>query len=189
MTGDALRAVQASLPWWIRGDSRWAYAILAQSRHDTQPRKFPVIPGELLLMAERSRSLPVVDPFDREPLISRGATPFSLRVAFARCGGAVETTPFRQAANSDLGARISFPCGGRFTVGLNELSRAISEPPTRGTGETLEPLPLPAEKSRYQAAYLHQATRMTRPSPLMAHLGRGATAPHALRRSHEDVLS
>ena len=153
MTGDALREAKASPPWWIGRNSRWGYGILAQSRHGTQPGKFPGILDELLLMADHSRSLPVADPFDREPLISCGGALFSLRVAFARCGVSVEITPFPQVADSDLRARISFPCGGRSTAELNELFGA------------------------------------TRPLPLMVNLGRGATAPHAPRRSLKDVLS
>ena len=42
------------------------YAILAPSSHNTQPWRFIVNGDELLLCADRTRSLPNIDPFDRE---------------------------------------------------------------------------------------------------------------------------
>jgi hypothetical protein len=49
------------------------YAILAPSSHNTQPWRFVIIGSELLVCADRTRSLPNMDPFDRELIISRGA--------------------------------------------------------------------------------------------------------------------
>jgi hypothetical protein len=59
------------------------YAILAPSSHNTQPWRFIVNGDELLVCADRNRSLPHIDPFDRELIISCGAALFNMRVALA----------------------------------------------------------------------------------------------------------
>jgi nitroreductase len=50
-----------------------SYAILAPSGHNTQPWLFRVQPDGVDLIADRTRCLPVVDPFDRALVISCGA--------------------------------------------------------------------------------------------------------------------
>ena len=59
------------------------YAVLAPSSHNTQPWRFMIFGSELLLCADRTRSLPNIDPFDRELVISCGAALFNLRVRFS----------------------------------------------------------------------------------------------------------
>ena len=70
MSGDALRAWTVDSGAFptagsLADKARFAvgYAILAPSSHNTQPWKFAIIGDELLLMADRSRSLPVVGIF------------------------------------------------------------------------------------------------------------------------------
>ena len=62
------------------------YAILAPSTHNTQPWKFGLVPGGVEVYADYSRRLPVVDPRNRELLMSVGAALFTLRVAAERFG-------------------------------------------------------------------------------------------------------
>ena len=133
MSGDALKAWTIDLAAFpsrgtLADKARFAvrYAILAPSSHNTQPWKFVILGEELLLMADRSRSLPVVDPFDRELVISCGAALFNLRVVFAHFGVPVEIATFPQAAEPDLLARLSFPGGGRVTAELSELFVSIT---------------------------------------------------------------
>ncbi len=62
------------------------YAILAPSTHNTQPWKFALVPGGLEVYADYTRRMPVVDPGNRELLMSIGAAVFTLRVAAERFG-------------------------------------------------------------------------------------------------------
>lgn len=82
------------------------YAALAPSTHNTQPWVFAVADGALEVFANRTRSLPICDPRDRELTISSGAA-----VQFAWLAGrsygyevAVDLLPDRR--NPDLLARI-----------------------------------------------------------------------------------
>jgi len=66
-------------------------ATLSPSSHNTQPWRFRMTGAAVDLMADRTRALPVNDPFDRELTISCGAALLSLRVAAAAAGlGTVE---------------------------------------------------------------------------------------------------
>ncbi|HTO94627.1 MAG TPA: nitroreductase [Bacteroidota bacterium] len=62
------------------------YAVLAPSTHNTQPWKFAVVPGGIEVFADYARRMPVVDPGNRELLMSVGAAVFTLRVAAERFG-------------------------------------------------------------------------------------------------------
>ena len=60
------------------------YAVLAPSTHNTQPWRFAVLESEgIALYADYSRRMPVIDPGNRELVISLGAALFNLRVAAA----------------------------------------------------------------------------------------------------------
>ena len=103
------------------------YAILAPSSHNTQPWRFIVNGDELLLCADRNRSLPHIDPFDRELIISCGAALFNLRVALAHFNVPVEITTFPQSSDPDIAARIAFPISGPTFKDLAELFDAITK--------------------------------------------------------------
>jgi len=60
------------------------YAILAPSTHNTQPWKFVLVPGGIEVYADYARRMPVIDPGNRELLMSLGAAVFTLRVAAER---------------------------------------------------------------------------------------------------------
>jgi len=65
-------------------------AALAPSSHNSQPWLFRVGGAQVDLWADRSRALPVVDPFDRELVIACGAALFQLRIALQRVGWRVQ---------------------------------------------------------------------------------------------------
>ncbi len=62
------------------------YAILAPSTHNTQPWRFGITPEGIELYADYARRMPVVDPGNRELLMSIGTALFTLRVAAERFG-------------------------------------------------------------------------------------------------------
>jgi hypothetical protein len=101
------------------------YAILAPSSHNTQPWRFIVNGDELLVCADRTRSLPNIDPYDRELIISCGAALLNLRVAFAYFNVPVEITTFPQSLDPDIVARVVFPGSGPMLKDLAELFDAV----------------------------------------------------------------
>jgi hypothetical protein len=62
------------------------YAILAPSVHNTQPWAFRITGEGIEVYADGSRAMPVVDPGERELLMSLGAAITNLRVAAAHFG-------------------------------------------------------------------------------------------------------
>lgn len=82
------------------------YAILAPSGHNTQPWLFDIAGSELALYADRSRGLPVVDPGDRELVISCGASLLNLRATLAHFGYSARVDAFPSRLDDDLLARV-----------------------------------------------------------------------------------
>jgi nitroreductase len=71
------------------------HAVLAPSSHNTQPWRFRIAGDRFELYADRTRSLPVNDPHDRELIISCGAALLNARLAaaYARVGLDLELLP------------------------------------------------------------------------------------------------
>ena len=103
------------------------YAILAPSSHNTQPWRFVINGDELLVCADRTRSLPNIDPFDRELIISCGAALFNLRAALAYFTVPVEIRTFPQSTDPDIVARITFPDQGAPLKDLSDLFESIAQ--------------------------------------------------------------
>jgi hypothetical protein len=82
------------------------YAILAPSSHNTQPWLFDLHDGHVDLVADRMRSLPVTDPFDRELVISCGAALALLQASAAAFGYELAVRRFPARENRDLLARV-----------------------------------------------------------------------------------
>jgi nitroreductase len=62
------------------------YVVLAPSTHNTQPWKFAISREGIEIYGDYARRMPVVDPGNREMLMSIGAAVFNLRVAAAHFG-------------------------------------------------------------------------------------------------------
>lgn len=76
-------------------------AARAPSSHNTQPWRFRVGPDFVELLADRRRSLRVVDPEDRELVISCGASLLHLCVAAAHGGAGADVTLLPRPADPD----------------------------------------------------------------------------------------
>ena len=82
-------------------------AIMAPSSHNSQPWQFKILGDGLMLMLDRRRALPVVDPYDREMIISCGAALFNIRVALAYAGKQARIDVLPDAMDEDLLVRIT----------------------------------------------------------------------------------
>jgi nitroreductase len=82
-------------------------AVLAPSSHNSQPWQFKILDDSLMFILDRRRALPVVDPYDREMIISCGAALFNMRVALAYAGKQVRIAVRPDPVDEDLLARIT----------------------------------------------------------------------------------
>jgi hypothetical protein len=80
------------------------YATLAASSHNTQPWKFKVEPGRIVILPDLSRRCPVVDPDDHHLYASLGCAAENLLVAAAAAGlrGRPSYDPSRSGVRVDL---------------------------------------------------------------------------------------
>src|SRR5687768_9682674 len=83
------------------------YAVLAPSSHNTQPWLFRIQGHELDLIADVNRSLPVVDPMNRELIMSCGAALNHLHIAARYFGFSSKIESFPEPGFPDLLARFS----------------------------------------------------------------------------------
>jgi len=93
------------------------YAALAPSNHNAQPWRFLVNGDAVQILADRTRALPVVDPFDRELLISCGAALFNLRVALSQFGLAYSTAQDNRESWLAAGQRSNGYCWSQLAPG------------------------------------------------------------------------
>ncbi len=100
------------------------YAVMAPSRHNTQPWIFEIEGDEVRLYADRSRSLPVCDPDGRELVVACGAALQNLRLAAAHFG---YTTSCEIVARpqDDLLARLRLEERHAATPRIEELFAAV----------------------------------------------------------------
>lgn len=82
------------------------HAVRAPSSHNSQPWLFHVRDETLELCADRSRGLPVVDPDDRELVISCGAALFLVRLTLRRFGSTSQVERLPDDAGPDCLARV-----------------------------------------------------------------------------------
>jgi hypothetical protein len=136
------------------------YAILAPSSHNTQPWNFLISDNEVLLCADRSRSLPVIDPYDRELVISCGAALFNLRVAFARFAVPTQIHLLPQPSDPDILARIAFAPGAAIPPGLAALLEAVPRRRTNRLAFVDEPPP-PGLDDKLRAAAAQEGVDAT----------------------------
>lgn len=83
------------------------FVVLAPSSHNSQPWRFRMRGQALELLADRSRALPVVDPDDRELIISCGAALRFIRAALTHFGQGSRIALMPERDQPDLLARIA----------------------------------------------------------------------------------
>lgn len=83
------------------------YAVLAPSGHNTQPWLFRINDDSIDILADRTRALPVIDPDDKELIISCGAAITNITVAMKYFGINFTLKTYPQDGDFDFLARIS----------------------------------------------------------------------------------
>jgi len=127
------------------------YAVLAPSNHNTQPWRFMIDGDTLQVCVDRLRALPVVDPFDRELLISCGAALFNLRVALCHFGLAHAITLFPSEEDPDVVAQVWISRHGHCDASIAPLFPAITQRVTTRTPFADEPIPLGVQQKLIDA--------------------------------------
>ena len=82
------------------------HAILAPSSHNTQPWRFRLDADVIELRADRTRALPVTDPYDRELTISCGCALMNLAIAARHFGRLKKIERLPRHMEPDLLARV-----------------------------------------------------------------------------------
>ncbi|AEA60751.1 Acg family FMN-binding oxidoreductase [Burkholderia gladioli] len=103
------------------------YATMAPSSHNSQPWRFLVDRNTISVCADRMRALAVIDPYDRELIISCGAALLNLRVALSHAGLAHTISTFPSEADPDLLALIRVCNDGFIDNDLATLVDAIEK--------------------------------------------------------------
>ncbi len=116
--GDALSDQQC-----LRSALQWA--ILAPSGHNTQPWVLHEYPGAVEVVADYSKRLPIVDPQDRELIMSCAALTTHLELALTSFERAHHTTWFPAGSSPDVVARVEIIGSAEPTSDDMELFDAI----------------------------------------------------------------
>lgn len=128
-------------------EERWLfllnYALLAPSEYNTQPWRFRVQGDTVEMLTDTSRRLPVVDPDDREMLISCGAACLNLRLAARHFGYLAWMENFILNEQPEILVRLGF---GPREAALAEEERLFQAIPLRHTNRSIyEKRSVPAE--------------------------------------------
>jgi nitroreductase len=102
------------------------FAVRAPSSHNSQPWRFRLADDVLELRADRSRALPVIDPDDRELIISCGATLFHVGVVLRHYGSMPRIERLADVADPDLLARVRIGSARERTAEDAALFHAIA---------------------------------------------------------------
>jgi hypothetical protein len=101
-------------------------AVRAPSSHNSQPWRFRLTDDVLELRADRSRALPVIDPDDRELIISCGAALFHVGVVLRHYDSMPRIERLPDAADPDLLARVHIGVAREQTAEDEALFHAIA---------------------------------------------------------------
>ena len=143
------------------------YAILAPSSHNSQPWRFFIHGNRLDLKTDRSRALSVVDPDDRELIISCGAALFQLCVALRYFGYETQIERSPKCFDPDVLATVRL---GKPLTRADADERLFAAIPRRHTNRApftpqavSEPLRLALlEAARQEGAWLYATSGMSK---------------------------
>lgn len=117
------------------------FAILAPSGHNTQPWLFRLTDTGFHLIADRRRALPVVDPHDRELVISCGAALGTFEIAARGFGFDTVVNILPDGSDPELLAEIELVPGVPASTGEIALFDAIADRRTTRSAFAMTPLP------------------------------------------------
>ena len=128
------------------------YAVLAPSSHNSQPWHFVLEEDSVLICADRTRALPVVDPFDRELVISCGAALLNLRVALShfKCPYAIRLLPY--PADPDALAEVRICPDGYLDLELANLFPVLRRRATNRSDYAPDAVPPDLQQKLCEAA-------------------------------------
>lgn len=121
------------------------FAILAPSNHNTQPWLFDLDDEGLDLRADRSRALHASDPFDRELIISCGASLAFLSAAAEAFGCQLNIDRFPDQTDSNLLAHISIRNQSVVTPDTTIIDSTLKR---RTNRNIFDATPIPPEQKR-----------------------------------------
>ena len=96
------------------------WAVLAPSRHNTQPWVFEISGDELRVYADTARTLPIADPDGRQLLMGCGAALVNVRLAAAHFGHATSVEIMAGHRRDGLLARVRLEERSASTPELEE---------------------------------------------------------------------
>lgn len=136
------------------------YAILAPSSHNTQPWLFRIVDDGIEIYADRRRALAVIDPGDRELVMSCGTALFHLRTAMRHFGYMPVVHLLPDAGHPDFMARVRLGADYDPTLNDHRLFMAIKKRRTNRQPFAERPVPSPeldrlVEVAQDEGATLH----------------------------------
>ncbi|MXN75974.1 nitroreductase [Burkholderia sp. 4701] len=134
------------------------YAVMAPSSHNSQPWRFVVDGNTIAVCADRARALPVIDPFDRELIISCGAALLNLRVALNHAGFAHTIRTFPSDVDPDVLALVRICDDGYSDADLGALFDAIPNRVTTRAPFASTPVPNALQRDLIAAGAAEGAT-------------------------------
>lgn len=137
LTADPRSINETDFPAHGTSEEQWLfllnYALLAPSEYNTQPWRFRIIRDQVELSMDPSRRLPVVDPEDREMLISCGAACLNLHLAACHFGYQVWMESSILSEPSEILVRLKL---GNKEKATEEDERLFSAIPLRHTNRS-----------------------------------------------------
>lgn len=163
-------------------------AVLAPSRHNTQPWRFRCTQDGIDVLADPGRSLPATDPGQRELLMSCGAALFNLRVAIHARGIDPATTVFPRRDEPDLLATVRPFAKRSVDTRIALLAGAIATRRTNRGAFSPRPVPAPALNAMRSAAESERAWMPRLDPAQLRHLRELVVAAGRAQRENAAVL-